>query len=251
MIKAILVDDEKMALGELKYALEQLEDIKVQGTFNDPLELLKELPNCTPDVVFLDIEMPEVNGFVVAEEILARKPDTYIVFVTAYDEYAIKAFETNALDYVLKPVVAKRLQQTITKLISRSAERREKMPGGSIYQLGQHFKFNPNKILVWENEEIILLKPSTVLYFKAQDGNVLVVTEQKEYKTRNTLNYWEQRLSELDFFRCHKSFLINMDKIEKVTPMFTNTFVLSLANHPEEIPVSRNAWKALKKIIGM
>ncbi|NLP44053.1 MAG: response regulator, partial [Peptococcaceae bacterium] len=104
MIKAMLVDDEKIALEELEYVLGRLGNVEVQGAFSDPLEFLKVLPKYRPDVIFLDIEMPEVNGFVVSEEILAQKPDTAIIFVTAYDEYAIKAFEANALDYVFKPV---------------------------------------------------------------------------------------------------------------------------------------------------
>ncbi|MGI6450681.1 MAG: LytR/AlgR family response regulator transcription factor [Desulfitobacteriia bacterium] len=251
MIKAVLVDDEEMALEELAYALEQFENLNVLKTFSDPLEFLKELPNCQPDVIFLDIEMPEVNGFVVCEEILAHKPDILIVFVTAYDEYAIKAFEANALDYVLKPVDMKRLQQTIKKIVSRSSENSQERPCACLPQPDQYLKSSMNKIIVWENEEIILLKPSSVLYFKVQDGSVLVVTEQKKYKTRNTLNYWEQRLSKRGFFRCHKSFLINIDKIEKIVPMFNNTFILRLTNHREEIPVSRNGGKALKRVIGI
>ena len=251
MIKVILVDDEKIALEELEYALEQFDNIEVLKTFSDPLEFLKELPNHNPDAVFLDIEMPEVNGFVVCEEVLAQRPDTVIIFVTAYDEYAIKAFEANALDYVLKPVTQKRLEQTVDKIAGRKHENRENMLASDLSQFDRYLKMNMNKILVWENEEIILLKPSAVLYLKAHDGNVVVVTEQKEYKTRNTLNYWEQRLADSGFFRCHKAFLINMDKVEKITPMFNNTFLLRLANHREDIPVSRNAGKKLKKILGI
>jgi DNA-binding LytR/AlgR family response regulator len=251
VIKAMLVDDEKIALEELEYVLGRLGNVEVQGAFSDPLEFLKVLPKYRPDVIFLDIEMPEVNGFVVSEEILAQKPDTAIIFVTAYDEYAIKAFEANALDYVLKPVSPKRLQLTITKIIQKTAGNNEKLATCCLSQPALCFKPNMNKILVWENEEIILLKPSAVLYLKAHEGNVLVVTEEQEYKTRNTLNYWEQRLADLGFFRCHKAFLINMDKIEKITPMFNNTFMLRLTNHREEIPVSRNAGKKLRKIFGV
>ncbi|HHV65535.1 MAG TPA: response regulator [Peptococcaceae bacterium] len=177
MIKAILIDDEEMALEELKYALKGFAQIRVQQAYSDPLSALKELAAYQPDVVFLDIEMPEINGFVVAEEILTKKPDTYIVFVTAYDEYAIKAFEANALDYILKPVAKKRLSQTIDKIEKRFAQ-----DNNNFSELSRYLKSSQNKILVWENEEIILLKPSDILYFKAQDGNVLAVTEKRSIR---------------------------------------------------------------------
>jgi DNA-binding LytR/AlgR family response regulator len=182
MIKAVLIDDEEMALEELKYALSQFSEIRVQKEFTDPLEAIKKLNYYKPDVVFLDIDMPELNGFGAAEAILSKQPNTCIVFVTAYDEYAIKAFEANAIDYLLKPVTNKRLSQTISRISTIWERNRQLITTDNFSKLIKQIKPYPDKIIVWENEEMLLLNPSAVLYFKAQSGNVMVVTEKKNIR---------------------------------------------------------------------
>lgn len=117
MIRAIIVDDERMALEQLGYVLSQYREISISAEFSDPVEVLGKIPALKPDVAFLDIDMPEVNGFMLAEEIMEISPHTSVVFVTAYDDFAVKAFEINAIDYVLKPVSRSRIDNTIQRII--------------------------------------------------------------------------------------------------------------------------------------
>lgn len=115
-MRIVLVDDEKPALEELSYIINKYSFIEISGTFTNPAEALEHILKEKPDVVFLDIEMPEINGFTIAREITNAEIDTIIVFVTAFDEYALKAFEVNAVDYILKPYDEKRIDQTVKRL---------------------------------------------------------------------------------------------------------------------------------------
>lgn len=256
MLNVIIIDDEKIALRELKYILTQYEEIRILGAFTDPLEALKEIPGLKPDVIFLDIEMPEVNGFAVAEQIMrfSREPD--IVFVTAYDEYAIKAFEVNAVDYILKPISSKRIGQTIQKLIKNNmrdhSQSNDKEPWQQkLTDINEIYDHQFAKIFIYQGEEIILLNPSDILYIMIEGGVVTVVTDRKAYKTRETLSYWEERLARQGFFRCHRCYMVNIEKIKKIIPMFNSTYLLQLTNSSVEIPVNRKYSKALKQIIGI
>ncbi|MEW9123807.1 MAG: LytTR family DNA-binding domain-containing protein [Thermotaleaceae bacterium] len=254
MLKVILIDDEKVALRELKYILNQYGEIQILGAFSDPVEALKEIPRLNPDVIFLDIEMPEVSGFAVAEQIVEFNIVPYIVFVTAYDEYAIKAFEVSAIDYILKPISPKRIGKAIEKLV------KNRMHGYNhniikdpwqqkLKDMHRNYSHPFSKIFIYQEEGIILLNPSDILYFMIEGGTVVLVTHQRSYSIRETLNYWEERLADYGFFRCHRCYLVNIEKIEKIFPMFNSTYLLQLTNSSDEIPVSRNYSRVLKQIM--
>lgn len=180
MIRTIIIDDEKMAVTELSFALESIPEVKVVGEYTDPLRALRDMRTLEIDLVMLDIEMPEINGFMLAEEILLLYPDIYIVFVTAYDEYAIKAFETNAIDYVLKPVSIERLKKSVNKVVNfRNKDNRLK---DSISILNKQINESICKIIVWENESIILLRPEEILYFTSEGKDIIVVGEKNNIR---------------------------------------------------------------------
>ncbi|WP_156778729.1 LytR/AlgR family response regulator transcription factor [Clostridium formicaceticum] len=253
-MSAILIDDEKVSLQELTYMLVQYKEIQILGTFTDPVEALKEIPKLNPDVIFLDIEMPEVNGFEVAEQIEKLSVEPAIVFVTAYDEYAIRAFEVNAVDYILKPISPKRIRNTLQKLMKKkfhpdSQGKKKYVSRQKSIDFNKVYDNRFSKVFIYQGEEIILLKPSDILYFMVEGGVVTVVTQQKTYKTRESLNYWEEKLQRQGFFRCHRCYLVNLEKIEKVILMFNSTYLLKLASSTAEIPVSRNYSKLLKQIL--
>ncbi|HHW49729.1 MAG TPA: response regulator [Clostridiaceae bacterium] len=251
-MKVVLVDDELMALENLKYVIGHFRDIEVVGAFTDPLEAIQKICQLKPDAVFLDIEMPQINGFTVAEEISEMLPETRIVFVTGFDDYAVKAFDINAIDYVLKPASKRRLGQTIDKLVknrgnhSKDAQTEESRKAISTLSGKQ-----TNKIIAWKENKIFLLRPEQILCFSAKGGEVVAVTKFGQFKVRNTLNCWEERLSESGFFRCHRAFLINLDKIEVIRPMFNNIYDIKLVDYPDNIPVSRKYAKQLKQILGL
>jgi DNA-binding LytR/AlgR family response regulator len=252
LMRVVLIDDELMALENLKYVIGQFDGVEVAGVFTNPLEAIQEIGFIRPDAVFLDIEMPQLNGFVAAEEMLGILPGICIIFVTAFDEYAVKAFEVNAIDYILKPVSKKRLKQTIDKLVKNcGAYRKGEQVQRTDRAISEYFKKQINKIIAWKEEKIILLNPDQVLYLYANERDVFVITEHGQLKVRNSLNYWEQRLFQFNFFRCHRAFLINLDKIEMIRPMFNNTYEIKLISHTRSIPVSRKYARELKQMISL
>ena len=252
MIDAVIIDDEEIAVSQLAYLLEQYPEIHIQAAFIDPVTAIENIPLLRPDLVFLDIEMPEVSGLVVAEEITRLLPSTAVVFVTAYDEYAIKAFDYNAIDYILKPVSLRRIDRTIQKVLKNLGERATAGWGGKLSAIRRLHSRSFNRIFAVEGDgKILLLNPADVVMFTPLGRGAIIHTREKRYKTRHSMNYWEERLAELNFFRCHKSYLVNFEKIEKILPMFNNTYLLKIANYTHEIPVSRTKAKKLSEILGL
>lgn len=252
MIRSILVDDETLALKNLDHVLGRFDDVEVEAVLSNPLEALVKIGELKPDVVFLDIEMPGTNGFTIAEEILKISPKILVVFVTAYDEHAVKAFEVNALDYILKPVTYERISRTVEKI---KESRRIRQSRGTyqkcLRNASRMLKLKFDKVIAWQNDMMYLINIHEILYLTIKDGAVLVITEEDTYKTRGTLNNWEERLAFSGFYRCHKSFLININKVAVISPMFKNTLSIKLHNCKAEIPVSRRYAVRLKQILNI
>ncbi|WP_058485006.1 LytR/AlgR family response regulator transcription factor [Defluviitalea phaphyphila] len=244
MIQVILVDDERPALEELEYMLEKYENIEVVGTYTDPLIALKEIKRKKPQVVFLDISMPEIDGFSLAKEIIKLNFKVNIVFVTAFDEYAISAFEINAVDYILKPLCEERLDSTINRI--RDNIKQDAIKINSIQEVVRQLKKPLIRIPVWKKDRIILLDPKEILYCTVEGGETYVVTEKEKYFISDTLSHLEEELE--GFFRCHRSFLINTEYIDEIIPWFNNTYAVKMKNRDEEIPVSRRHSKVLKEM---
>ena len=253
LINTILIDDEEIAVAQLEYLLKQYPEIDVSATFTDPVTALEKIHLYQPDLIFLDIKMPEISGLAVAEEIMCILPKTYIVFVTAYDQYALNAFDYNAIDYILKPVSSKRIDRAIQKILTNfSNDKLKNTLPSKLSKIRTTYGKGFNRIIaVEEAGKIILLNPSDVIMFTPRGHGALIHTQQKIYNTKQSMNYWEERLAEFNFFRCHKSHLVNFDKIEKILPMFNNTYLLKIYNYPTEIPVSRNKAKELSEILGL
>lgn len=250
-MRVILVDDESIALDALSEILEGFPGIEIQGKYSSPKKFLEEVAVKKPDVVFLDIEMPVFDGFTVAEEMAHMVPDTRIVFVTAYNEYAIKAFEINAIDYVLKPISRERLSSTVNRIKSSAAK------GEYINKTVQEAVFSTlkkglKKVTVWKDERIFLINPADILYCFAQDKEVNVITRQDlSYKSKYPLGTLEEKLKAYKFFRCHRSFIVNIDKVEEIIPDVNSIYLLKLKNLKEEIPVSRSYMKQFKNLLDL
>lgn len=253
MINTIIIDDEEIAVSQLKYLLEQYPDLNVMATFTDPITALEKIHMYQPDLIFLDIKMPEISGLAVAEEIMNVLPKTYVIFVTAYDEYALNAFDYNAIDYILKPVSLKRIDRTIQKVFTSFSDNKIKSTLSSkLSKVMKVYDKGFNRIIAVEDEgRIMLLNPADVIMFTPNGHGANIHTKQKKYTSKQSMNYWEERLAEFNYFRCHKSYLVNFDKIEQILPMFNNTYLLKIKNYPDEIPVSRNKAKELSRILGL
>lgn len=253
MINAIIIDDEEIAVTQLQYFLEQYTDIYISATFTDPITALEAIGGYQPNLVFLDIKMPEISGLAVAEEIMQILPESYVVFVTAYDEYALKAFDYNAIDYILKPVTRKRMDRTIQKVLAGfGGDRGKSTLSDKLSKISKTYGTSYHRIIAVEEEgKIILLNPADVVMFTPNGHGAIIHTPRKTYTTKQSMNYWEERLAEFNFFRCHKSYLVNFDRIEKILPMFNNTYLLQIRDYSKEIPVSRNKARELSQILGL
>lgn len=247
MLSVILVDDEKPALQELAFLLGKNKHINIVGIYMDAEEALKMITQQKPDVVFLDIEMPVLNGYSIALELNKLKEKIDVVFVTAYDEYAIKAFEINVVDYILKPYDEIRIEDTINRLLKKRDDNSYRNNKNTLEDSNK----NIEKIPVWEGDCIIIIAPNDILFCTLEDGEIIIETKSKKYKSHDTLSELEQKLKKFNFFRCHRSFLINIDKIEKIIPWFNNTFVVKVKHSNAEIPVSRRQMKAFKQLLNI
>jgi DNA-binding LytR/AlgR family response regulator len=250
MIAVILVDDEMASLEELADRLNQLGEVYIAGKYQDPLEALERIREYRPDAVFLDIEMRELDGFTLAGEIIRVMKETAIVFATAYDEYAVKAFEMNAVDYVSKPFAKERLATTLKKIAARRVGLAPQTAGNlDSFIQEQKMKQNVKKVPVWRDNRLFLLYPHEILFFTVKEGEVDVVTGEGHFYSPDSLNYWEVRMKDQRFFRTHQSFLVNLDMVKETVPLFNYTCLLRLEGSMDEVPVSRNYLEGFKQMM--
>jgi two-component system LytT family response regulator/two-component system response regulator LytT len=249
MLKAVLVDDEPLSLDALEFVLDRNEAIEIIGKYTDPSEALEKVKKSRPDVVFLDVEMPELDGFSAAQEIINMGLGTHIIFATVFEKYALKAFEMDAVDYVVKPFSENRINVTVDRIA-------KKVQNSQIAEcpVNAFVKHNLsgrgiNRIAVWRENSIVLLAPEAIIYFTMEEKKVAVHTKDDVYESGSSLAELEEKLENRGFFRCHKSFLINTEYIDKITPWFHSTYMIRLKGIPEQIPVSRYYTKTLKGLL--
>jgi len=251
-IRVLIVDDEIPSRKELIYLLEEnfLEKINIIGEAEHGLSAVEKINELKPDVVFLDIDMPVINGLEVAQIALSVNPEILIVFVTAFDDYALKAFEVHAVDYLVKPFSLSRLQKTIDRLLQEKIKINNGKMKEIIHQLDNYLpRQKINKISCDDNGRIILFTPEEIYYCNAEDGRSYVSTKKGKFKTFFTLNDLEDRLG---FFRAHRSFLVNLDYIQIIEPWFNSSFRLIINDELKtEITVSRIQSKKLKELLAL
>ncbi|KPU26989.1 hypothetical protein TR13x_07430 [Caloranaerobacter sp. TR13] len=251
-LKIFIVDDEVPARQELKYLLEEnfKDRVKVVGEAEDGWSALEKINEMNPDVIFLDIKMPEISGLEVAQIITEKNSSIKIVFVTAFDEFALKAFEINAIDYLVKPVCLSRLRKTILRLndSKNTTKDYEKKIEKLISKIEKLYNYQQiEKIPCEEYGKFILIKRSEICYCMAENGKSYVCTKDKKLKTFYSLKELENKLG---LFRAHRSYLVNLDYIKMVQPLFHGSFSLILNDGFEtEIPVSRIQSKKLREIL--
>jgi two-component system response regulator LytT len=248
MIRVLIADDEAPAREELSYMISRLADFQIIGVASSGSQAVFLIKELRPQVVFLDIQMPGLNGLEVSKSLASVDPKPLVVFVTAYNEYALNAFEVEAVDYLLKPVSDARLLQTARRLKEliqpKLAERLETL-------LLQHEKeANPRHIPVEKNGRIKLLEPKEILCFFADQGYIIARTGAGDFITNFTLNELEERIDQRTFFRCHKSFIVNLDYIKEIIPWTYSSYKL-IMNNNDEIPVSRQKSKDLAVMLGL
>ena len=243
MIKIVIVDDEKLAIQELTYILSKVSYVQIIGSFTDARDALQFVMMEEPDVVFLDINMPVLNGIKFTEQLRQRGMRTQIIFATAYDEYAIKAFDHSALDYILKPYEAERIYQALHKV--RKSNEPEAM------KEAERPRLHLTKYPVWRGEKMLLIDISDILYCEVENNKVKMVTTNDVFELSECLSNLEEKLPSDQFFKTHRSFIVNLTKITEVSPYFNNTLILKLEKCKAEIPVSRNYLKNFKSLLNI
>ena len=254
-ISAVIVDDEQLARDELAYLLKEVDvDVLAQGKNGvEAVNLIKEL---SPDLVFLDVQMPGLDGFGVIKKLLDRKvPLPQIVFATAFDQYAVKAFEVNAVDYLLKPFDKKRVAQAVEKAKKKleSAGSSNEQLGTLVKMLEQQQRPQAAKVLLKSAGRLFLVDQKDICYASIEDGIITVVSTHMEGQSNcRTL---EELLDSLDpnmFWRAHRSYLVNIQRIKEVVPWFKSSYQIRMDDKKQaEIPVSRAQTKRLRELFNL
>ena len=244
MIKAILIDDEPLARTILKEYLQHYPDIRVVQECNDGFEGVKAIGQYQPDLIFLDIQMPKINGFEMLE--LIDQPPA-VIFTTAFDDFAIKAFETHAVDYLLKPFSQDRFDKAIQKWMAT-----RKAPEAISEELLEtaHQPEERTRIVVRKGTNIVILPVHTVQYFEAFDDYVKIHTREGFYLKKKTMGHFERVLDPTQFVRTHRSFLINLQELTRIEPVEKDTHVVLLKSGVR-IPLSQSGYTKLREVLGL
>jgi len=251
-VRALVVDDEQLAREELCFLLESVPEVEVVGQAQNGLEAVALVERLAPELLFLDIQMPGLDGFQVVRELMGRDVVPRFIFVTAYDHYAIKAFEVNAVDYLLKPVDKTRLGEAV----SRITQEKEGKPIASQLErlLGALERTTAQKRLVIKvSDRFLLVDASDVIYAMVEDGVVTIATERITGTSNvRTLDELAASLDDDVFWRVHRSYIVNLQRIKEVVPWFNRTIQLKMADRNEtEIPVSRSNTRRLKEHLNL
>jgi two-component system, LytTR family, response regulator len=240
MLKVILIDDERLARSELKRMLQEFPDVEIIGEAANANEAIEKIETLNPDLIFLDIQMPGKTGFDMLTE-LEKAP--HVIFVTAYDEYALKAFDVNALDYLMKPVEPKRLADALLKVKQKDEE--EMLSYNNRGILGEN-----DQVFVKDGERCWFVKLSDVRLFESVGNYAKVFFGTNKPLILKSLNALEERLDEKVFFRANRKHIINLRMIEKIEPYFNGGLLLDLAGG-EKIEVSRRQAVKFKEMMSL
>jgi two-component system LytT family response regulator/two-component system response regulator LytT len=250
-LTAVVADDEQLAREELCFLLSRIDGLEVLAQAADGMQALDVIARLTPDIAFLDVQMPGLTGFEVARRLLESGTELAVIFVTAYDHRAVEAFEVNAVDYVLKPVEAARLEQAVL----RARKRRGEQPLGDqlerLVRLMAGQKDRRGQIAVKVDERIVLVLADDVIYASLAADSINIVTGQVSGTSNyRTLDELQNRLDPDVFWRVHRSHLVNINKIKEIVPWFSRNYILRMRDSKAtEIPVSRSQTRRLREYL--
>ena len=233
-MKSIIVEDEFPAREELKYFINNHSQIQIINEFDNGVDVLKFIQENEIDVIFLDINIPLLDGMLLAKTINQFKTKPKIVFITAYKEHAVDAFELEAFDYILKPYSDDRIISMLTKL--------EKTK-----QIDSTKHHHTTTVSLWKGTKLIVINTDDIYYCEARERETIVYTKQDTYIAKNSITEFSQNLSTDLFFKTHRSYIVNTTKIQEIIPWFNNTYKLKLKNIDNEVFVSRSKIKEFRK----
>lgn len=243
MIKSIIVDDEPLARDIIKDYLKDYPSIAVTEECNNGFEGLKAIQQHQPDLVFLDIQMPKINGFEMLE-LIDYTPS--LIFTTAFDEFAIKAFEKNAIDYLLKPFSKERFAKSIEKFM-------QKPDNNAVQNILEEASLTPsqqNRVVVKDGPKIKIIPISKIQYFEAADDYVKIICDDGVFLKNKTMAFYEKSLAPFHFVRIHRSYLVNTQLITRIYPAEKDAHALLLSTG-KDLPVSKSGYAKLKIALGI
>jgi len=264
-MRALIVEDEILASEELNYLIQEHSQIEVVDRLEDGLDVLKFLQEQEVDVIFLDINIPSLDGMMLAHHIGKFSTKPYIVFTTAYKEHAAEAFELEAFDYILKPYDEKRIAAMLHKL--ELAFKRDHAPveqhvedgpaptadgsaaHGELVRERDTNSHTDRRINLLRNDNIIVTDTADIYYAEAQEKVTKVYTKNGEFTMPVSISDFHSRLPQDTFFRCHRSYVVNLSQIREIVPWFNNTYLLRLRDLEAEVPVSRGKVKEFRQLM--
>lgn len=247
MIKAILIDDEPLAREVVKEYLEDFPEITVVDECNDGFEGVKAIHQHQPDLIFLDIQMPKINGFEMLE-LLDKKPA--VIFTTAFDEYAIRAFEAYAVDYLLKPFGKERFHRAVQKWLGQkpAIEETKKSTDELVNAVSQTSE--QDRVVVKTGTKITIIPVADILYLEADDDYVNIHTAAGSYLKNKTMSWFDQVLDQKQFVRIHRSYILRISEIIRLDPYEKETYT-AITRNGKKLPVSKTGYAKLKRVLGI
>jgi two-component system LytT family response regulator len=245
MIRAIIVDDEPLARSIVKEYLQQQPEIEVVQECNDGFEGIKAVMQHQPELIFLDIQMPKINGFEMLE-LIDQKPA--VIFTTAFDEYAIRAFETHAVDYLLKPFNKERFDKAIEKFLNQAPTQKKNTE--TLLQSATDLPSQTERIVVKTAGKIKIIPINDIQYLEAADDYVKIFTSEGSFLKNKTMSFFENSLAADQFVRTHRSYIVNVQQITRIDP-YEKENHLAILRSGARIPVSKGGYGKLKEVLGL
>lgn len=246
MIKTILIDDEPLARSIVREYLQAYPNIDVVQECNDGFEGVKAIAQHKPDLIFLDIQMPKINGFEMLE--LIEQPPA-VIFTTAFDEYAMKAFESHAIDYLLKPFSKDRFGKALTKW-QQQHQQQPATPPATLLTEEIRQPEERNRIVVKEGANIRIIPVHEIQYIEAYDDYVKIYTQKEMFLKKKTMSFYEQSLDTAQFVRVHRSYIVQLPHITRIEPLEKDTHI-ALLKSGARIPLSKTGYTKLKAVLGL
>ena len=243
MIKTIIIDDEPLAAGIVQEYLQDFPQFEIVQICQDGFQGLKAIQQHQPDLIFLDVQMPKITGFEMLE--LLDEPPA-VIFTTAFDQYALKAFDAKALDYLLKPFSQARFNQAIDRFLDQNGKDLQEESEKELQLLAE----KSNRLVVRVKNDIKIIPVQDVNYFEAEDDYIGIHTAEGKFLKKMTMKHLEESLDPGKFARVHRSFLINVNGVTGIEPYERDSYLVKLKNG-EKIPVSKTGYARLRQVLGM
>ncbi len=247
MIKAILIDDEPLARSIVAEYLQHYPTISIVQECGDGFEGVKAIAQHQPDLIFLDVQMPKINGFEMLE-LLDTQPA--VIFTTAFDEYAMKAFEAHAVDYLLKPFSKERFDKAVKKWMEQYEKKDGKASIESLVETASHSPEQHNRVVVKTGTKIRIIPTHEIHYLEADDDYVKIHTADGSYLKKKTMGYFEDVLDKTQFVRVHRSFIVQIQQVTRIEP-YEKENHLAILKSGAKVPISKSGYPKLKSILGI